>query len=196
MKWDAYYKEVRSAKPFVWPDVQVARLVSKLNLDKNAKILDLGCGEGRNIRLLTESGYEVTGIDQSKHALDIVRNLYNLPSEKLICADAIESIRQLASETFNLVLCWGLMHYISNTSTALNEIHRVLKRSSHVIISFSSNSDKRETVDSVKKYFTQQDIENFMQTANLKVRDIGLIQNHFIKDDKVEAFYWVLAEKE
>lgn len=196
MKWDLHYKEIRSNNPFIWPDVQVARLVSKSKLTENANVLDLGCGEGRNIRLLCENGYSITGIDQSKHALAIVKKLYNIDSCNLICSDAVEAMSSLSNDTFDLVLCWGLMHYIAETSSILNEINKVLKKGGKTIISFSSNNEKRETIDSVKKYFSQEEIENLIDSAKLKIVDIGLIENNFIKDNKIESYYWVLAEKQ
>jgi len=193
--WDSHYRDIRSKNPFVWPDVQVIRLISKSKLETNSNVLDLGCGEGRNIRLLSESGYNVTAVDQSKHALEIVKTLYSIESKKLICSDAVEALANFKNESFDLILCWGLMHYLTDTNIALNEINRVLKKGAKTVLSFSSYNEKRETIDSVKKYFSQKEVEDSIASAELKIVDIGLIENNFIKDHKVESYYWVLAEK-
>ncbi len=195
MKWDQHYKEIRDANPLVWPDIQVVRLLSKIKLQKDAEVLDLGCGEGRNIRVLSEYEFNITALDQSKHALKIVKRLYQLNDEKLICSNAQLGIKQLDDSHYDLVLCWGLFHYISDTNLLLNEINRILKKGAQTILSFNSFNDKRVTADDVKKYFSQTEIKDALRNNDLRVDEIGLIENNFITDNKVESFYWVLATK-
>lgn len=195
LNWDTYYKNIRSQNPLIWPDVQVARLLARCKLPNNANVLDLGCGEGRNIRLLSEYDFNITGVDQSKHALAIVEKNYGLQSKNLICDDAVNSIVKLENQNFDFVLCWGLMHYISDTNSILNGIYNTLKNGGKTILSFNSNNEKRETVDSIEKYFSQKEVEHYMSLAKLKIIDIGLTETHFIKENKIESFYWVLAEK-
>lgn len=195
MSWDSHYKNIRKNNPFIWPDVQVARLIAKSNLKEKSNVLDLGCGEGRNTRLLSENNYNVTAIDQSSHALAIVNTLYGIDKNNLICSDAFEALSNLKESAFDLVLCWGLMHYLTNPSRVLDEVNRILTKGSKIIISFNAEGEQRETVDTVKKYFSLQEIEKLLSNSKLKIIDIGLVQNHFIKDNKIESYYWVLAEK-
>jgi SAM-dependent methyltransferase len=44
-------------------------LITYLNIEPKAKILDLGCGKGRHSHYLSNKGYEVTGIDLSEESI-------------------------------------------------------------------------------------------------------------------------------
>jgi SAM-dependent methyltransferase len=195
MNWDSYYKDFRDSKSLVWPEVQIVRLLSKIQLKGKAKVLDLGCGEGRNIRLLCENGFDVTAFDQSIHALNIVKKLYHLDDKQLICSNVSTGMKKLNNNYYDLVICWGLMHYITKPEFILSEIKRVLKNGSRAIFSFNSKNDHRKTVDSVKNNFSQEMIENILSNAGFSIEDIGLTENNFIFANKVESFYWVLAKK-
>jgi SAM-dependent methyltransferase len=54
-------------------DQEVEGIVSLLDLQPGAKILDLACGHGRHSIPLAKRGFEVTGFDLSRHFLDIAR---------------------------------------------------------------------------------------------------------------------------
>ncbi len=51
----------------------VARLIEILGLPSGERLLDVPCGQGRHAHLLAEAGFDVTGLDYSKHLLDIAR---------------------------------------------------------------------------------------------------------------------------
>jgi SAM-dependent methyltransferase len=74
-----------------WGDfaVRIFPAVAKMVAGKippNAKILDLCCGTGQLARLLTEKGYQVTGLDGSAAMLQLARK--NAPQAEFILADA------------------------------------------------------------------------------------------------------------
>ncbi|QLE86195.1 methyltransferase domain-containing protein [Shewanella sp. Scap07] len=196
MKWDLHYQDVRTKAPLVWPDINVVRLVSKSSLTKQARVLDLGCGEGRNTRALHELGFgDITAIDQSPNALKLVHNLYGIATERLICTDIAAGLPMLKSNHFDLVVCWGLMHYLTKPENTLKEINRVLSDNASIVISFSSNDDKRETVDAVRNYFTQQQVESLMVASGFEITSIGKVTDQFISDNKTESYYWLRAVK-
>lgn len=70
-EWDARYAAaelVWSAEPNRWVAQQTRSLPS-------GRALDLACGEGRNASWLAEGGWQVTGIDFSRAALDKAASL-------------------------------------------------------------------------------------------------------------------------
>jgi SAM-dependent methyltransferase len=48
---------------------EVARLIEILELPVGARILDCPCGQGRHAHLLAEAGFDVDGVDLSRHLL-------------------------------------------------------------------------------------------------------------------------------
>lgn len=51
----------------------VSRLIELLGLPAGERILDVPCGQGRHAHLLAEAGYDVTGLDYSRHLLAVAR---------------------------------------------------------------------------------------------------------------------------
>ena len=55
-----------------YPNTNLVRL-EKWFLKGPGKVLDHGCGYGENMIFLCEKGYQVTGVDVSKHLIDFVK---------------------------------------------------------------------------------------------------------------------------
>ncbi|TQR32556.1 class I SAM-dependent methyltransferase [Brevibacillus brevis] len=66
--WDEYYK-----KAAMQEESTFCKYVKK-QIDKNAIVLDIGCGSGRDTFSFAKDGYEVVGIDRSKEVIKINRN--------------------------------------------------------------------------------------------------------------------------
>ncbi|WP_417762002.1 class I SAM-dependent DNA methyltransferase [Shewanella sp.] len=194
MSWESHYRDVRTKEPLVWPDINVIRQISKLSLPHSARILDLGCGEGRNTRALLEMGYDLLDVmDQSQSALAIVTNRYRLPDEQCHCAQIPEGLVIFEDQRFDAVLCWGLTHYLDDPLPTLKAIHRVLKPGHGLVISFSAKEDKRETVDTVKRYYNKKEIEQLLHDAGFTIGISGKHTDEFYSAGKVESFYWLTA---
>jgi SAM-dependent methyltransferase len=52
----------------------VARLIDVLQLPVGARILDCPCGQGRHAHLLAEAGFQVDGVDYSRHLLALAKD--------------------------------------------------------------------------------------------------------------------------
>ncbi|MCL1090795.1 class I SAM-dependent methyltransferase [Shewanella profunda] len=196
MNWDTHYRDVRAKKPFVWPDINVIRQISRLNLKPDALVLDLGCGEGRNIRALLELGFrQVYGVDQSISALEIVKSRYQLPQQQLLCGSVPDVLTPFSAQHFDMILCWGLMHYLKQPEVTLQAISHVLKSGANLIISFSAKEDRRKTVDTVKSYYDENEIRQLIEHAGLTIQSIGKVTDENFTDDRIESYYWLTAYK-
>ena len=122
MSWDNMYKNIRSKKPLVWPEIQMIRLANKVSIDQKSVILDLGCGEGRNMRYFLENNFNIIGVDQNEEALKILKNLYSVEDNKLICSSGEEALKSFSNDYFDLIVCWGLVQYIEEPNLILQEI--------------------------------------------------------------------------
>lgn len=66
--WDA------ASRNHKFIDESVNWIVNNLNLNKNSKILDLGCGPGLYCSRFAQQGHNVTGIDFSKRSIEYAKN--------------------------------------------------------------------------------------------------------------------------
>jgi ubiquinone/menaquinone biosynthesis C-methylase UbiE len=131
--------------------------VKKIKLNKNPKILDIGCGTGDNIILLSKFG-ECYGIDFSNKA---VKYCKEKGLKKVYIADALDT--KFKSNNFDLVTAFDVMEHIKNDKGFIREIKRILKPSGYAIISVPafdflwnendklSQHNKRYTKRSIKK---------------------------------------------
>ena len=64
-------------------DIYLFDQLLKGRITKDMRILDAGCGSGRNLIYLLKSGYEVYAVDQSEEAIAAVQQLAGELSPRL-----------------------------------------------------------------------------------------------------------------
>jgi tellurite methyltransferase len=97
------------------------------------KVLDVGCGGGRNLHYFLRNSYEVFGVDQSADAINAVGYLSaalapNNPTERFSVANADDL--SFGDEMFDLVISSAVLHFAKNEEhfdAMVNEAFRVLK---------------------------------------------------------------------
>lgn len=112
--------------------------IDKLDLSKNSRILDVGCGGGANVKRLLKLCPEgrVTGLDHSQLAIDLTTEL-NYPAIKdgycvIVGGNAIQM--PLAREIFDVVTAFETIYFWPSLDSGLAEIHRVLKPGGMAVI--------------------------------------------------------------
>jgi SAM-dependent methyltransferase len=93
------------------------------------KILDVGCGTGIILETFKNYGC-VVGIDNSEHALKFCKLRGQL---RLIQAD-IETQLPFKQDMFDTVFAFDVLEHLSDDAHVLNELYKVCKKGSHVII--------------------------------------------------------------
>jgi SAM-dependent methyltransferase len=104
------------------------------------RVLDAGCGTGRNLVYFLQKGYEVFGVDQSTEAISQMRRLAgtlapHLPAEnfrvEVVEKMSWESATDRASHNgFDLIISSALLHFARDEEhwqAMVNEMWRVLK---------------------------------------------------------------------
>lgn len=130
----------------------------------NARILDVGCGMGREAFNLYDMGFNLTGIDMSEKAIRAAREFANESNRNIMFL--VTNGRELPFEdnSFDVVIIWsqtlGIIYSENRQVAFLKECHRVLKDNG--IISFSGHD--REYLEltypqylSDKKFFPYAD---------------------------------------
>ena len=125
------YKDLYNLEETHWWHISkrraVQNLIRKYNLSLNPKILDIGCGTGKNMEGLLKYGV-VWGLDNSSDAIRFckMRGLKNL---KLGSAEKTN----LKDESFNIITLLDVLEHTDDNKT-LKEMHRILKREGLLII--------------------------------------------------------------
>jgi ubiquinone/menaquinone biosynthesis C-methylase UbiE len=103
-------------------------------------VMDAGCGDGRNISPFLEQGFDVTGVDESRYALEICRKNYpDAKNLKLIQA-SLTSI-PLPDESLDALICDHVITHIRDIGVVLANFHRLLRRGGYALLEFTSPQD-------------------------------------------------------
>lgn len=92
-------------------DVYLIDQLLKNRINSDSKILDAGCGGGRNIHYLIKNGLEVTGIDANPKTVDFLRELYPEISDQFI----VSTLEDYTSpQRFDFIICNAVLHFASD----------------------------------------------------------------------------------
>ncbi len=130
-KWRKSYENIKNPphwavylEPSRLLTCDFTRLLNKEKIYKG-KILDIGCGNGRDSIFLAKKGYEVVGIDITPKAIALAKkNGLKTKNLKFIVADA-EKL-PFKDGSFDSVYSAGVFH-CTNLNKSLKEVVRVLK---------------------------------------------------------------------
>jgi tellurite methyltransferase len=95
-------------------DVYLFDQILRGNISSGMRLVDAGCGGGRNIQYLLREGYEVFGVDTSAEAVAAVRKMAHelaprLPAENFHVA-RVEAM-PFADEFADVVVCHSVLHF-------------------------------------------------------------------------------------
>jgi SAM-dependent methyltransferase len=95
-------------------DVYLFDQILRGNISPGMRVVDAGCGGGRNVQYLVREGYEVFGIDVDAEAVAAVRKLAGelasgLPADNFQVA-GVEAM-PFADEFADVVVCHSVLHF-------------------------------------------------------------------------------------
>jgi len=110
----------------------VARQLRSHLPDRPIRVLDVGCGQGTQALRLAELGHHVTGLDHSPTMLaDFAQALAAKPPQvqarvRLVHGEVEQLDIRVTRESFDLVLCHGVLMYLADPAQALEAMARAL----------------------------------------------------------------------
>ena len=153
---------------------------------KGGKILDLGCGSGRDSMNFMKLGYEVTAVDGAK---ELAKKASVLLGNEVIVSTFEEL--ELKEKFHGIWACASLLHIKrEDLKTVLNNLYNNLEDNGVFYMSFKYG--EKEYVDDKNRYFncfTDESIISFIN-ENTKYNILGL----YITEDKlgrVNEVKWV-----
>lgn len=119
-------------------DMSTLNALLKEHIPKG-KVIDIGCGSGRDLQFLKDEGFEIFGVDANKHFIesnqlrfpDIKENFATSILPTLIVPDTF-----IEFDVALIIAVW--MHIpIENQKESIDSIVNLLKKKSKVVVSFS-----------------------------------------------------------
>tara|TARA_B100000029_G_scaffold142537_1_gene137732 strand:+ start:5269 stop:5916 length:648 start_codon:yes stop_codon:yes gene_type:complete len=148
-EWDKFFKQHPTGGPWDWKnpskerklqDDHVVDFIKYYNFEKNLKVLDCGCADGRNSEYLINQGFEVTGVDFSQTVIE--RTQKRLTKGKFLVGD-IRKLDEIEENSFDFLIDAGAFHvnYPQDTLSIIKEYHRILKPSGKMFIRVFNKDD-------------------------------------------------------
>ncbi|MBH0166677.1 class I SAM-dependent methyltransferase [Fictibacillus sp. 7GRE50] len=155
-------KMVRQHKP------ETEWTIGQLELEEQDKVLELGCGAGYAIQMITgKYGVrEIVGLDLSSTAIRsaAARNQKEINNKRARLVQANFNNLPFSDDTFTKLYSIQTIYFWSEVDTIISEIYRVLRPGGLVVITFSNGKDN-ETWESVKEVSENQVMPLMMNTG-------------------------------
>jgi SAM-dependent methyltransferase len=92
------------------------------------KVLDAGCGSGRNLIFLLRAGFDVWGVDESEEAIVAVQRLANQLAPELpqgrFRVERVEAMSH-GTDTMDIVISSAVLHFARDASHWLAMVHEM-----------------------------------------------------------------------
>jgi SAM-dependent methyltransferase len=183
--WEKIFEE--KGHIFVDPHQDMSRLATIFQAQDVKRILDLGCGTGRHLAFLSRAGYEVSGFDSSKTALDLATKW--LKEEELdadVHLGKMEESFPYPDDYFDAVISIQVIHHnlMRDILTTVNEIERVLKIGGYIFITVPILGPKPEEPEDDWKLQKVEDRTFIPQCGP----ESGIPHHYFTEEELHEVF--------
>ena len=153
------------------------------------RVLDAGCGGGRNLVYFLRSGYEVCGVDQSNEAVAQVRALAaalapHLPADNF----RVEAVEKLSfvDEGFDVVVSSAVLHFARDEAhwrDMVREMWRVLKPGGVFFARLASSIGMEEKVELIegRRYHMPDGSDRFLVDARMLLAAAGSLGGEWLE---------------
>ncbi len=144
-------------------------------ISNERKVLDAGCGTGRNIQLLLDlDAKNIVGIDISEKLLGMAKKKYNQNKKIQLFLYNLEEKLPFKNQSFDVIICTKTLPHVNNIKQILNEFNRILKKGGIMMLDFYSPYSFRRLFSN-KDYqkYTRWDsipkVKRYMKDENLNI---------------------------
>ena len=104
-------------------DIYLLDQLMKGNISKSDKIIDAGCGGGRNLKVLRKLGYQVDGFDRNAGLIE------NLQASETDCKLTVSSLEDYSTpDKYDVVVCNAVLHF-AESHTHFDKMFKALVNS-------------------------------------------------------------------
>jgi SAM-dependent methyltransferase len=173
-------------------DIYLFDQLLKGRLAPPMRILDAGCGHGRNLPYFFRAGFDVSAADHSADAIDTVRAMAGKYAPHLRADNfRVEPVDALtfANESFDAVLSSAVLHFARDEAhfrAMLAELWRVLARGGLLFARLASSIGIEDLIHHVegRRYWLPDGTERFLVDEDLIVRCTREMHGEFVEPIK------------
>lgn len=203
-KWERKYQEGYHEE-LIHPDRRVVEFLRDYGEElKEKRILDLGCGEGRNAREVARQGFEVWGIDISKTALEKAQQRALKENLKIHFTQGSFTHLPYQKECFGGIIANLTLHALKNWSQArktFQEISRVLQENGLFFLHVKSRPKKGDLREKELKsdnsllrgYYTEENIKSLAQESGLEIVEMKEQTSFDSEYEDETKGYWIIV---
>jgi SAM-dependent methyltransferase len=168
-------------------------------LPSKAKIIDIGCGSGRDTKIFTHAGVDVLGIDFSSSLIEIAKMYAPLAKFQLMDIEAMS----LPSAMFDGAWAACSLGHIPKNKilNVLNQIHILLKEEGYFYLALKKGrgevleKDERYTGNHQKfwSFFEEDELISYIENAGFNIVDFKLIGKKY--DYQTHSAFRVFCKK-
>lgn len=174
--YDSRYKTAHE-NGFLWMEPNfdniILETIEKYDIDKDAEILDMGCGEGRNCLHLLKLGYNITGTDCSTEAIETCKKLAQERGlEGKFCV--IDSVANEDPKKYDFIYSIAVLHMLLTDEDRLNFLENLknsLKSNGIAMIAVEGDG-KKESATKIEDTFQERDFT--IDNKTIKIAAISL----------------------
>lgn len=148
-----YYHILYKHRDFTEAESFISLLLNHLDLDEDAKILDLACGKGRHAFYMAKMAFEVWGLDLSEQSIAWAKENYHLENLHF----DVHDMRKLYSKekfdyVFNFFTSFGYFSEYADNQAVVNAMQQSLKKDGTIVLDYlNSNYALNNLVENEEK---------------------------------------------
>ena len=153
--------------PFIWTDEMRTEALDLLDLDRDDRVLDVGCGTGFATEGLLGRVETVYGLDQSVHQMEKAFEKFGRHGRVRFCRGDAERL-PFADDAFDVVWSSGSIEYWPNPVDALEELRRVTRPGGQVLVVGPNNprtSVMQRVADAIMLFYDEAEADRMFAEA-------------------------------
>ena len=111
-----------------YPEKLAEEIILRNKLQKNTKLLDVGCGRGDMLKAFKKKGFDVEGVDLSEESVEILKPIK--VHQKNLEEDVIEN----RENYYDVIFSKSLIEHLNNPINFMNSCNKLLSENGCLII--------------------------------------------------------------
>jgi len=151
-------------------DLYLLDQILKGRFEEQKRILDAGCGEGRNLKYFVNNNYDIYGVDSNQMAIKMLKMTY--PELKDNFQAGLIGNLEYDDDHFDTIICSAVLHFADNEehfNMMMQSLVRVLKPTGSLFIRMATNIGLKHADSEEFSYLlTQEKISKIPEEYNLR----------------------------